>query len=239
MQLTQVYTQELGDETERHQKLFSFSSQLYNTHLSYCIFYSINFHRLGSTRGRARFRALYAGRRRKSCSLLSIVSTSRAGVPCQTSASVSVRSLFSLRDRFLSSKIDSAFSLDPKMRFKDLVQRGKRPWPPGLKGGDRTTIDSQSQRDDATSLAGTYTGNTDGASQELGEAGLPALLSDEQIHKSSESMDQDGQPSGWGSLWAEAYGTVKDDPEYSHLLETFEKYLCTAEHGMYLVKNML
>lgn len=190
------------------------------------------FHRLRFTGGRARFRALYPRRRRKSCSLLSIVSTSRAGVPCQAPASVSVRSLFSLRHRFLSSKIDSAFSLKPEMRFKDLVQRGKRPWPPGLKGGDRTTIDSQSHRDDAASLSATHTANTDGASQELSEERLSSLPSDTENQKYHESMEEAGQPSGWGSLWAEAYRTVKNDPEYSQLLEAFEAYLRGAENGM-------
>lgn len=45
-------------------------------------------------------------------------------------------------------------------------------------------------------------------------------------------MEQAGQPSGWGSLWAEAYGTVKNDPEYSQLLDAFEAYLRGTENGM-------
>lgn len=119
------------------------------------------------------------------------------------------------------------------MRFKDLVQRGKRPWPPGLRGGDRTTVDSVSQRDDAISFSGTYTGNADGASQEIGEARLPSLQSDEQDHKSPKSMELAGQTSGCRSLWAEAYGTVKDDPEYSQLREAFETYFRGEANGMY------
>ncbi|KAG6364032.1 hypothetical protein INS49_009135 [Diaporthe citri] len=39
-----------------------------------------------------------------------------------------------------------------------------------------------------------------------------------------------GRAAYWESLWAEAYRTIKNDPEYSHLLETFEKYLRNAEH---------
>lgn len=79
-----------------------------------------------------------------------------------------------------------------------------------------------------------HTVNTDGASQELSEEGLSNSLNDTGNRRHHESMEEAGQPCRWESLWAEAYRTIKNDPEYSHLLESFEKYLRKAEHGMYL-----
>ncbi|KAK7735396.1 hypothetical protein SLS63_003866 [Diaporthe eres] len=76
-----------------------------------------------------------------------------------------------------------------------------------------------------------HTANTDGAPQELSQEGLANLLSDTENQKYHESLEEAVQPCRWESLWAEAYRTIKNDPEYSHLLETFEKYLRKAEHG--------
>lgn len=77
-----------------------------------------------------------------------------------------------------------------------------------------------------------HTADTDGASQELSEAELLSHLNNTFDHETTDSMEVTGQLSRWGSLWAEAYRSVKDDPEYSQLLEAFERYLREAEDGM-------
>lgn len=79
-----------------------------------------------------------------------------------------------------------------------------------------------------------HTADTDGASQELSEEGLANLLCDTENQKYHESLEEAMQPCRWEGLWAEAYRTIKNEPEYSHLLETFEEYLRKAEHGMCL-----
>lgn len=118
------------------------------------------------------------------------------------------------------------------MRFRDLVQRGKRPWPPSPKGADLVTINPQSQTNDDKSISGTHKADTDGASQDVSEGVLPIQLSDMQNHRLPDAIVEVGQLSSWGSLWAEAYRTVKDDPEYTRLFDAFESYLREAETGM-------
>lgn len=61
---------------------------------------------------------------------------------------------------------------------------------------------------------------------------LCSRLKDVQNHEAPEATEEDGQLFRWGSLWAEAYSTVKNDPKYTKLLEKFEKYLLEAGNGM-------
>ncbi|EEU48984.1 uncharacterized protein NECHADRAFT_75696 [Fusarium vanettenii 77-13-4] len=70
----------------------------------------------------------------------------------------------------------------------------------------------------------------------LGEA--PVYVNDEDgghitPHSPCQSQHTDdiGKSSPWASLWAETYQTVKDDPEHSHLLETFETYLQEGKYA--------
>lgn len=79
-----------------------------------------------------------------------------------------------------------------------------------------------------------HTAHSDGESRDLSDGALSSRLKDTQNQKSPDSMEEDGQLFRWGSLWAEAYRTVKDDPEYTQLLGAIEKYLREAGNGMYL-----
>ncbi|RSL56966.1 hypothetical protein CEP54_008539 [Fusarium duplospermum] len=90
------------------------------------------------------------------------------------------------------------------MRLKDLVRRGKEPLP----------APSSNDVDPASTV---------GSSQPDPEPTETSLL--HESHGQPHDEDETQKESTWANLWAEAYQTVKDDPEHSHLLEAFEAYL--------------
>ncbi|RSL99859.1 hypothetical protein CEP52_009488 [Fusarium oligoseptatum] len=91
------------------------------------------------------------------------------------------------------------------MRLKDLVRRGKEPLPAP---SSNTDVDP----------AGTV-----GSSQPDPKPTETSLL--HESHGQPQDEDEILKQSTWANLWAEAYQTVKDDPEHSHLLEAFEACL--------------
>lgn len=90
------------------------------------------------------------------------------------------------------------------MRLKDLVRRGKEP----------LSAPSSNDVDPASAV---------GSSQPGPEPTETSLL--HESHSQPHDEDETRKESTWANLWAEAYQTVKDDPEHSHLLEAFEAYL--------------
>ncbi|RSM18669.1 hypothetical protein CDV31_002389 [Fusarium ambrosium] len=91
------------------------------------------------------------------------------------------------------------------MRLKDLVRRGKEPLPAP---SSNTDVDPAS---------------TVGSSQPGPKPIETSLL--HESHGQPQDEDKILKQSTWANLWAEAYQTVKDDPEHSHLLEAFEACL--------------
>ncbi|KAL2675685.1 hypothetical protein Neosp_011875 [[Neocosmospora] mangrovei] len=88
-------------------------------------------------------------------------------------------------------------------RLKNLIRRGKEPSPapsPSTNADPASTCTAESVEPTETSILH----EPHGRPQDAGEA---------------------REPSTWADLWAEAYETVKDDPEHSHLLAVFEAYL--------------
>ncbi|RSL40369.1 hypothetical protein CEP53_013401, partial [Fusarium sp. AF-6] len=91
------------------------------------------------------------------------------------------------------------------MRLKDLVRRGKEPLPAP---SSNTDVDPAS---------------TVGSSQPDPKPTETSLL--HESHGRPQDEEEILKQSTWANLWAEAYQTVKDDPEHSHLLEAFEACL--------------
>ncbi|OBT63596.1 hypothetical protein VE03_07330 [Pseudogymnoascus sp. 23342-1-I1] len=112
------------------------------------------------------------------------------------------------------------------MGLRDLVRRGKRPLPAAAK--DVTLQEGSGVAPTAPKPTGAQTEGHAG----LSSGANPVDTESRGFHdteSASKDADSATESLAWDNLWAEAYETIKDDPEYTKLLTAFEKYVLDSK----------
>ncbi|KAB5522880.1 hypothetical protein GE09DRAFT_1154464 [Coniochaeta sp. 2T2.1] len=116
------------------------------------------------------------------------------------------------------------------MGLRDLVRRGKRPLLVAAKDDMSMPEDSDRVTQTRHELAG---GQAEGHGGPSSGTNPVDTASQELDDTESASKDADPAPESlaWDSLWAEAYETLKADPEYTELLAEFERTVMGGKDG--------